>query len=148
MPKIFLDSNVLVYYKDELSLFHKEVLSRLEEWMRSGTMFCISPLVLDEFLYVLKFRYKDKKKNEIFQSLKKAVKEILEVPFIELVNSPTGLKDQIKVVEYMEKYDLCPRDAYHLLTMIYNKIDSFATFDTDFNKVFEDKLIYSNIRNI
>jgi len=48
----------------------------------------------------------------------------------------------------MEKYDLCPRDAYHLLTMIYNKIDSFATFDTDFNKVFEDKLIYSNIRNI
>jgi len=65
-----------------------------------------------------------------------------------LVNSPTGLKDQIKVVEYMEKYNLCPRDAYHLLTMIYNKIDSFATFDTDFNKVFEDKLIYSNIRNI
>lgn len=141
MPRIFLDSNFLVYYKDELSLFHKDVLNRLEEWMKSGIVFCISPLVLDEFLYVLKFRYKDKKKNEIFQSLRKAVREILEIPFIELVNSPTDLKNQVKVVEYMEKYNLRPRDAYHVLTMVYNKIDSFATFDSDFKKVFDDKLI-------
>lgn len=142
MPKIFLDSNFLVYYKDELSSFHKDVLNRLEEWMKSGVVFCISPLVLDEFLCVLKFRYKDQKKKEIFQTLKKAVREILEIPFIELVNSPTDLKNQVKVVGYMEKYNLRPRDAYHVLTMVYNKIDSFATFDSDFKKVFDDNLIF------
>lgn len=141
MQKIFLDSNLLVYFKDNLSSFHRETLSKLEYLMKQGDIFCISPLVLDEFLYVLTYQYKNKKKAKIFKSLKKALGDILKIPQLEIINSPSQKEAQTNVVDYMEKYNLCPRDAYHLLTMIYNKIDAFATFDNDFKKVFENSLI-------
>ena len=54
---------------------------------------------------------------------------------------PVGILDQLKVINYMQKYHLKPRDAYHLLTIMENNIDGFATFDNDFNKVFSAKIL-------
>ena len=37
----------------------------------------------------------------------------------------------------MERYNLRPRDAFHFVTAIENKIQYFATFDNDFEEVFK-----------
>lgn len=39
------------------------------------------------------------------------------------------------------KFNLRQRDVYHLLTMQENGIDEFATFDTDFIRVFAQKIL-------
>jgi predicted nucleic acid-binding protein len=41
----------------------------------------------------------------------------------------------------MSKYHLRLRDAYHLLIMQFNNIDSFLTFDNDFKLVFAAKIL-------
>lgn len=141
MKRCYLDSNLLIYYKDDSSPFYKETLEKLEGLIKGEVVLYISPLTLDEFLYVLKYGFRNKNKSEIYNALKTAVKNILEIPLLEIVNPPINPEMQIKIVEYMEKYNLNPRDAYHLLTMVYSEIDSFATFDNDFKKVFDDGVI-------
>ena len=46
-----------------------------------------------------------------------------------------------RVITLMEQFNLRQRDVYHLLTMQENGIDEFATFDTDFKRVFAQKIL-------
>ena len=56
-------------------------------------------------------------------------------------NSLTDSESQLMVVELMQKYALRPRDAYHLLTIQHHKIDFVVTFDSDFEKVFSERVL-------
>lgn len=87
----------------------------------------ISPLCLDEFIY----NFPGSQKQKFL-----AFKKILKFPNLTIVNPPTDTKSQAKIIKIMKKFNLGPRDAYHLLTMKHHKIKYFATFDTDFDPVF------------
>lgn len=141
MKKCFLDSNILVYFKDDLSVYHKVASQKISELVSSGTEFYISTLVLDEFLYVFQSVLMIKKIPQPYKELQRAVIEILQLPLLSLINPPFTSRQQLQVVKYMEEFSLKPRDAYHLLTIISNNINSFATFDADFKKVFSAGLI-------
>lgn len=141
MKRCFLDSNILVYFKDSLSVYHKIVSQKITKLVSSDTELYISPLILDEFLYVFRSVLMRKKIPQFYKELQRVVAEILQLPLLSLVNPPLAFHQQLQVVGYMEEYGLKPRDAYHLLTIISNNIDSFATFDTDFKKVFSAGLI-------
>lgn len=103
--------------------------------------FFISPLTIDEFLYVVKYYLIRGKTTHLYQILRKALDEILDIPNLLIVNSPHDEKSQLKVVNLMEKYSLSPRDAYHLLIMEYHRISYFFTFDNDFKAVFKEKIL-------
>lgn len=141
MQKCYLDSNFLVYIKNENSPYFQRASSLIFELASKEVDLYISPLALDEFLhsFLLELRQKDYK--DIFSGLQKALDDILKLPKLHLINPPVEIEAQRRIVGLMKKYQLRARDAYHLLTMIDNGIDSFATFDSDFKKVFEDKLI-------
>lgn len=142
MTKCYLDSNVLIYAKDESSLKYHEAYHLITKLVVSGTELYISPLCLDEFLHAFSNRLRMKKNQKsFFSDLEKCLSSILEFPLLSVINPPQDAKSQIEIVNLMKKYLLRPRDAYHLLTIITNRIDSFATFDNDFHKVFTSRLV-------
>jgi len=141
MKKCYLDSNVLVYFKDEKSLYHKKVIEKFIFLIKNDFYFYVSSLVLDEFLYVFRYFLEKNEKKDIFSKLKKALTEILAIPNLFIVSLLKEKEKQIEVISYMERYDLSPRDAYHLIIMKENLIDYFFTFDKDFELVFKGKFL-------
>lgn len=145
MKKCYLDSNILVYLKNEDVLEHGKTVSFLEQLIRSETHLFISPLVLDEFLHSIRLALLMSKNKNAFPLLKSSFDDILDLPLLSIVNPPSEIVSQKKIVGYMEKYFLRPRDAYHLLIMVSNGIDHFATYDYDFEKIFKSGLLKRGI---
>jgi len=141
MKKCYLDINVLVYFKDEKSLYHKKVIEKFIFLIKNDFYFYVSSLVLDEFLYVFRYFLEKNEKKDIFSKLKKALTEILAIPNLSIVSLLKEKEKQIEVISYMERYDLSPRDAYHLMIMKENAIDYFFTFDKDFELVFKENFL-------
>jgi len=139
MKACYLDANVLIAFKNEESPFHSRSISLLENLLKKGYLLVVSPLVLDEFLYVVAYLLKIKKEKNLYKKLNKNLKDILQL--VKVVNPPTSRKGQLKVVELMEKYNLHPRDAFHLLVILFAKIEACATFDKDFVEVEKKKLV-------
>ncbi|OGK24405.1 hypothetical protein A3A46_01115 [Candidatus Roizmanbacteria bacterium RIFCSPLOWO2_01_FULL_37_13] len=142
MSQCYLDANFLVFLKNENAPQHREVLTKLANLIKRKVYIFVSPLVIDEFIHAMLFSVKRRAKfdKEIF-NLKNALKEILDLPFLRIIGTPIDSNSQLMILDIMIKYDLKPRDSYHLLIMLANSIDTFATFDTDFKKVFASKLI-------
>lgn len=143
MKACYLDANVLVYFQDQRSPFHKKSVSLVENLSRQEVFPAVSPLVLDEFLYTLKSDLRRQKlpREKVYLLLKQNLKEILSLIDLILVSSPADSESQVEVIELMSQHNLNPRDAYHLLTMRSNGIEFFATFDKDFDRVFRGKVV-------
>lgn len=136
MKNCYVDANLLVYFKDLESPAHAGARLILKKVIDQNYQIVISSLVLDEFLYAtLHLTYpigSDKLTN-----LKLGLQTILKLSDIKLANPPMEPKKHLKVINLMDEFNLLPRDAYHLFIMLENKIKYFATFDNDFNKVFQ-----------
>lgn len=141
MKKCYLDSNFLVYFSNEGSPFFLQAREKLEKLATDGVELFISPLALDEFFHAFGFEISRKEKSNLYEELSNACGFILQLPLLKIVNPPVDPISQLQVVSLMKNYSLHPRDAYHLLTMQSNNIDSFATFDTDFRRVFAAKIL-------
>lgn len=142
MTKCYLDSNVLIYLKDSESLEYKKSKQLITQLISDNIEMQISSLCLDEYIHEIgKSILKKYSQKSYFKQLNSALASILELPRLTLVNPSGNLKTQLEITHLMEAFTLRPRDAYHLLTMKENKIDSFATFDNDFKKVFKAKLL-------
>jgi predicted nucleic acid-binding protein len=141
MKKCYLDSNILIYFKDSTSIKHKETVNKLEMLISKDVDLYISSLVLDEFLYVFHYALLKKKIPQIYHELKKAMVGLFKIPQLYIINPNVDFNKQLEVIGYMQKYNLKPRDAFHLHIMLSNKIDGFLTFDHDFNKVFSSGII-------
>lgn len=140
MKNCYVDANLLVYFKDLESPSHAGTRLILKKLIDQNYQIVISSLVLDEFLYAtLHLTYpigSDKLTN-----LKLGLQTILKLSDIKLANPPMEPKKHLKVINLMDEFNLLPRDAYHLFIMLENKIKYFATFDKDFDKVFQKGLI-------
>jgi predicted nucleic acid-binding protein len=135
----YLDSNVLIYFFDEASPFHQSAVRLIEKLVKDQVKIYLSPLVLDEVIYILVKLLKRQKTTHPHRLVRSLVKKIWLIPNARLINPPLGYQQQLKVIDLMEKYKLHSRDAYHLLIMLVFKIDYLATFDSDFRWVFKDK---------
>lgn len=143
MNKCYLDSNFLCFFKDETSKNHSQTINALIKITNNGLTPCISSLVLDEFLHAMKLKFIKQGTKNYFSSLRTLLREVLQLPKLELIHTSKELSDHEIVVDLMEKYSLKPRDAYHLLTIKNNNVDYLATFDSDFDKVFD----LTNLKN-
>ncbi len=136
MNKCFLDSNILIYLKDDSSANHLKTVKSVRNLIKNRTRLFISPLCLDETIHSFSIIFK-----KDFEKVTKVIYELLDIPLLEIVNPPTSINENKRVLSLMKDYNLRPRDAYHLLTMQANNIDGFATFDNDFKKVFASKIL-------
>jgi len=138
IKKCYLDTNILIGFKHEDSIFYKRSKKLLKNLISESFTLYISPLVLDEFLFQIKLILQ---RQQIYKLINEYLREILNIPKLKIINPPLSKQKQHQVLNYMEKYSLRPRDAYHLLIIKENKISHFATFDKDFKKVFKAKVI-------
>ncbi len=136
--KCYLDSNILIYYTNKDSAFHQNVKSCLEKLVAEDVDIFISSLAIDEFLYALIQMHKVIKKKLAADDLKKILENILQIPNLKITNPSVNKEINLRVIEFMKKYDLKPRDAYHYIIMDEQNIEYFFTYDEDFKKVFND----------
>lgn len=143
MKSCYLDANVLIYYKNEESPYFKKANQLIQTLVKEDCVFFVSPLVLDEFLYAIKFLLQRRKikRSDIFRLLKRSLREILDLPNLGIANPPLGKGIQMRIISLMEEFGLSPRDAYHLLIMQEDDIHHFVTFDKDFKEVFKRKIL-------
>lgn len=153
--KCYIDTNVLVYYFIDSSIYNKKAQDILLKLYSKKIIPCISTLVLDELLYSI-IKLSSEKSSDLSQTnnldnssltmevsntkksnLESVLDVVLKMPNIEILSIPTDKQNQLKILEYINNYNLKPRDAYHLLTVKYNRINYFSTFDSDFNNVFK-----------
>ncbi|MBI3558959.1 type II toxin-antitoxin system VapC family toxin, partial [Candidatus Gottesmanbacteria bacterium] len=78
---------------------------------------------------------------DFYENLSKLCADILQLPLLTVINPPTDPVSQLQIISLMKNYSLRARDAYHLLIMQSNDIEAFATFDTDFRRVFAAKIL-------
>jgi predicted nucleic acid-binding protein len=139
MKKVYLDSSFLVSYQIKNHPFHQKAKNKLKKLSEDDVLFCLSPLAIDEYLYALnKYLNRNyiKNKNQIKISLKNILQ--LKPSFIQinwLSETP------LEIYDLMAQYSLRPRDAFHLKTMDDHQINYLATFDQDFNNLFEENII-------
>lgn len=141
MTKCYLDSNVLVYFKDNTSDKHKKSILLLKKLLAKGVTFCVSTLVLDEFIHSTIRSLRIAGQKDILLKAKAMFDEILGLPRFLIISPPLEIEKQRQIFELMDKYNLKPRDGYHVLTAISNGVDYFATFDQDFRLVFRAKVL-------
>lgn len=139
----YLDANVLAYLKDASSEQHSECVSIIKKLIIEGYTLNTSPLGIDEFLYVVYTSLRKLSLEEPINELKKSLESVLSLPTLTIINPPLDKASQIKVIGYIKKFSLRPRDAYHLITMKSHKIKYLFTFDKDFDKVFKAKVVRS-----
>ena len=128
----YLDANILISFLQKDSPFHQKAKNLIRTIRTSQLSPTISPLCLDEFLY----NFPGSQTQKFL-----AFKKILKLPNLNIINPPTDPKGQIKILKITKKFRLGPRDSYHILTMKYNKIKYFATFDHDFDLVFSTQTL-------
>jgi len=136
----YLDSNILIYYQDQESPFYQQTQEMISRLIKGGSLLVISPLVLDEYIYNA-FASSGKTNKEKIKTIKLSLGAILKLPGMKIVNPPLEFGKQLEVLSLMEKFTLQPRDAYHLLIALENKIKYLATFDHDFEEVFAKGII-------
>lgn len=140
MNSCYLDANFLIYLDDYKSPFHNQTKSIFKRLLFKKYTLVLTPLILDEYLYN-SLKLSVKPRSEAILALKRRIKNIFRLPGVKLLNPPLEFKKHFKVLNLMNKYNLRPRDAYHLLTMIENKVKYLATFDRDFKEVFQKGLV-------
>lgn len=140
MKSCYLDANLLVYYQDRKSPFYDQTKLIIANLLMQGFELLISPLALDEYEYTV-WRSFTTSKAEIIKNLRIGIRKIMKIPGIKLINPPLEFKRHLKVLNLMAKYQLKPRDAYHLFIMLENKVKYLTTFDHDFDLCFEKGLV-------
>ncbi len=140
--KCYIDTNVLVHFKNEDSDLHKITVNKLKNLLSEGNTLYISSLILDEFLYVFSklLRKVTKEEKLVYDLLKKALESILEMPF-ELIEMPADKNVHKDSVYFMRRFNMRPRDVYHLKIMQENSVEYLFTYDRDFQKIAKTGLI-------
>ena len=143
MKRCYLDSNVLVYFKDDNSLHHQTAVDLVDSLIPEKYEIYLSSLILDEFLHSLMFVLRQKRINinDQYKRLNAAIRSILDLQHVHIANPSPNKDSNLNVIKIMQDFHLGPRDAYHFLIIQENNIGEFATFDNDFKRVFAKKLL-------
>lgn len=135
MKTCYLDANILTFLGNVHSPLYQKVADIINNLIQQEYQLVCSSLTLDEYFHTV-MRFSKDPREEISRSLKKAFKKLLKLN-LKLINPSLDEKKHLKVIDLIIKYNLHARDAYHLFIMLENKVKFLATFDSDFDKVFE-----------
>jgi predicted nucleic acid-binding protein len=143
---LYWDASFIVNFAFEAARYIREcseLLARLDE---SSTISYVSTLALDEACFVLlQLKIEEDHQPAKFWDVYNTNPVVLEhyVDDLERVTSQIGTHPKVELIgtepssafealSFMRAFHLLPRDAYHLATMRYHRIDSLVTMDADF----------------
>lgn len=138
---VFLDTNFLVATQVEKHEFFQKTKELRRIFIENEYTLYISPLILDEFWYVLIGLWKASLATRgassatLYKQLKRATQNVLNFRNLILLDLNLNKAEIIKTIEIMDAYKLRPRDSIIVMLMKKSKIKQIASFDKDFEKV-------------
>ena len=137
--KAYLDANVLIAHQTRGHSHFQRAKDLLDELWQNRVQLVISSLTIDEFWYGISFILREQGENKPFSAhgliFSKVLNNILSWRNIDLVSFQNSASELKKVLELIKKFNLRPRDAFHLRIMQQQRTNKLVTFDTDFQKV-------------
>ena len=125
--KAFIDANFLIYLNTLRDRYALSLFENFFEELLAEHVLFTDILVLDEVLYVSRSKYRVPYPITI-KLLNKLIPKYISL-------TPLTLKEYVKAVEVIERYDLKPSDAIHAATCIVNNIKYIVSEDQEFDKV-------------
>ena len=125
--KAFIDANFLIYLNTLRDRYALSLFENFFEELLAEHVLFTDILVLDEVLYVSRSKYKVPYPITI-KLLNKLIPKYISL-------TPLTLKEYVKAIEVIERYDLKPSDAIHAATCIVNNIKYIVSEDQEFDKV-------------
>lgn len=123
---MYVDANVIVFAMTDSGAKSRAALKLYDE-IEHGRRAVISPLVIDEVMWVL---LRQKLPLDLITTV---VEEIYETPNLEVKDIPAFMP--LLALEFINKYGLKPRDAFHAAFMEHFNITEIASDDRDFDKI-------------
>lgn len=134
-----MDSSSVIAYQLASDVFHERMVDILATMLKNGQFGIITPLVLDEFLYLVKRSLQGvippNYKDEVAKRLALLTHNIFSQKFLIFKNPRFTKPDMLELPNIMSKYDLRPRDAMIVKSMEKLGITDIVTFDSDFDRV-------------
>jgi len=125
--KAFIDANFLIYLNTLRDRYALSLFENFFEELLAEHVLFTDILVLDEVLYVSRSKYRVPYPITI-KLLNKLIPKYISL-------TPLTLKEYVKAIEVIERYDLKPSDAIHAATCIVNNIKYIVSEDQEFDKV-------------
>ena len=122
----YLDANFFIFAILDTTEKGEKARRILREIVSGKRQAMTSVLALDEVLWVLQ---RNKKKD----IQRKVIEDIYAIPHLE-VKAVSALIP-LRALEYIEKYNLKPRDAFHSACMEEFQINIIVSDDADFDKM-------------
>ncbi len=123
---LYMDANFFIFAILDTTEKGEKARKILREIVVGKRQAMTSVLALDEVLWVLRRN----KKEEI---RRKVIEDIYAIPHLE-VKAVSALIP-LRALEYIEKYNLKPRDAFHSACMEEFQTNIIVSDDADFDKV-------------
>ena len=129
---IYLDTNFFIFAL--LDRTKKGDKAReIQKGILEGKNFAFtSPLAMDEVMWVLL-------RNNKQHLIRKTIEDIYAMPNLNVREVPS--LTPLIALEFMEKYKLKPRDAFHVAIMEHFRLKEIVSDDSDFDRVKEIKRI-------
>lgn len=123
---IYLDANFFIFALFDQTKKGLKARSIQKEIILGKIEAITSVLVIDEIMWVIRRNGKD-------ELLRKVIEDIYAIPNLDIreVSSIVPLY----AVNFIEKYKLKPRDAFHVAIMEALQIDKIVSDDSDFDKI-------------
>lgn len=125
--KAFIDANFLIYLNTLRDRYALSLFENFFEELLAEHVLFTDILVLDEVLYFSRSKYRVPYPITI-KLLNKLIPKYISL-------TPLTLKEYVKAIEVIERYDLKPSDAIHAATCIVNNIKYIVSEDQEFDKV-------------
>ncbi len=122
---IYLDANFFVLYNFDLSVKGKNARS-IQEKIIAGNKAVTSSLALDEVMWVI---IKTKKT----EALRETIHDIYAMPNLSIREVSSTIP--LEALDFIEKYALKPRDAFHAAIMKHFGIEKIVSDDQHFDKI-------------
>jgi predicted nucleic acid-binding protein len=122
---IYLDANFFIFANFDQTT-RGENARRLQEKIVSGMKATTSALALDEVMWVLL-------RNGRKDVLREVIEDIYAMPNFSILDVSSSVP--LDALSITEKFDLRPRDAFHVAVMRSREITQIVSDDSDYDRV-------------
>ncbi|MFC1648489.1 type II toxin-antitoxin system VapC family toxin [Nanoarchaeota archaeon] len=122
---MYLDANFFIYAYNDKGKKGETARSILKKIVKGQTAIT-SSLALDEVMWVL---IKNKQSN----SVRPIIEDMFATENLEVKETPALAS--LRALDFIEGFNLQPRDAMHLATMEHFAVDNIVSDDSDFDKI-------------